>query len=104
MSGSVTSIEYYTFARCNSLTSITIPDNIKRIGAFAFRDCTTLTSITFVGTIPWSGFDDRAFGSQNLTGSGYIGNLRDTFYATDQTNGTPGTYTRASGSDVWEKQ
>jgi hypothetical protein len=27
--------------------------------------------------------------------------LRDKFYATDEANGTPGTYTRARGSETW---
>jgi len=30
--------------------------------------------------------------------------LRDKFYEDDSTNGTPGTYTRSSGSDNWTKQ
>jgi hypothetical protein len=30
--------------------------------------------------------------------------LRNKFYATDSTNGTPGTYTRAIGSETWTKQ
>jgi hypothetical protein len=39
-----------------------------------------------------------AFGS-------YIGDLRNKFYATDSTNGTPGTYTRPNGTfRTWTKQ
>jgi hypothetical protein len=30
--------------------------------------------------------------------------LRARFYATNSINGTPGTYTRASGSTTWTKQ
>jgi len=34
----------------------------------------------------------------------FPGDLRSKFYATDPANGTPGTYTRASGGSVWTRQ
>jgi hypothetical protein len=35
----------------------------------------------------------------------FPGDLRAKFYATDRTNGTPGTYTRPSGSsNTWTRQ
>jgi hypothetical protein len=49
-----------------SITSITIPDNITIIGAFAFADCTDLTSITLPESVTEIG--DRAFrGCTSLT-------------------------------------
>jgi hypothetical protein len=30
--------------------------------------------------------------------------LRNKFYATDRTNGTPGTYTRANAGTTWTRQ
>ena len=42
---SVTSIGWYAFAGCTSLTSIEIPDSVTSIGYRAFRDCTSLTNI-----------------------------------------------------------
>jgi hypothetical protein len=56
--------------------------------------------VIFQGTIPASEFDYYAFGDYD----DYIGGLREKFYATDPDNGTPGTYTRASGGTVWTKQ
>ena len=42
----VTKIGDYVFYKCNSLTSITIPDGVTSIGFSAFDGCTGLTSIT----------------------------------------------------------
>jgi uncharacterized repeat protein (TIGR02543 family) len=92
---SVTSIGGAAFAYCTSLTSITIPDSVTSIGAGAFSECTSLTSVTFQGTISSSGLNNDAFYG--------LGDLREKFYATDKINGTPGTYTRASGSNTWTK-
>jgi len=90
----VTSIEDGAFFFCENLVSIIIPAGIKNIGMMAFH-CNSLNSVTFKGTIPSSEFNNTAFA---------FGDLRDKFYATDKTNGTPGTYTRESGGEVWTKQ
>ena len=45
------SIRDYGFSRCDSLTSITIPDTIANIGEEAFRDCASLTSINIPNNI-----------------------------------------------------
>ena len=63
---SVTSIGYYAFGGCTSLTSITIPDSVTEIGSDAFSGCTSLTSITIpngITSIGESAFD----GCTNLT-------------------------------------
>ena len=55
----VTSIGYYAFYGCSSLTSITIPGGVTSIGYSAFENCTSLTSITIpssVTEIGWSAF------------------------------------------------
>ena len=57
----VTQIEWYAFAGCSEMTSITLPSTLTSIGQEAFQDCTGLTSITipvavdYVGNYPFSG-------------------------------------------------
>ena len=49
------------FSHCESLTSITIPDGVKNIDAFAFQSCDALTSVTIpnsVTSIYYNAFDD----------------------------------------------
>jgi hypothetical protein len=93
---SVTAIGIGTFSECTGLTSITIPDSVTGIGIYAFSECESLTSVTFQGTITSNGFADEVFNG--------LGDLRDKFYAADPTSGTPGTYTRESGSsETWER-
>jgi len=90
----VTNIGGWAFSGCYRLTETTIPAGVA-IGMSAFNYCIILTSVTFQGTIPSIG--DNAF----------LGDLRDKFYATDTTNGTPGTYTTTdypvNSSSVWTK-
>jgi hypothetical protein len=93
---SVTSIEQEAFQDCSKLLSVTIPSSVTSIGRYAFSDCTNLNNVTFQGTIPSSGFYSGIF-------SVFPGDLRAKFYATDKTKGTPGTYTRASGSKTWTR-
>jgi len=89
---SVTSIEKEAFSGCTGFTSIIIPSSINKIDEGAFAGCTNLNKVTFQGTI----------NKNNFNGSAFDDWLSDTFYATDETNGTQGTYTR-NGS-TWTKQ
>jgi len=95
----VTSIVLNAFHSCTGLASVTIPASVTSIGGQAFRDCTGLASVTFQGAIAEAGFNSNAFYG--------LGDLRSKFYATDASNGTPGTYTTTapvSDSSVWAKQ
>jgi len=91
---SVTTIQASAFWACNSLTSIILPSSIATIGNYAFSQCYNLASVTFEGAIPSANY-----------GTGSVeGDLRTKFYATDPTNGTPGTYTRVPPATVWTLQ
>ena len=84
---------------CTTLTGIILPNSVTSIGDRAFQRCTSLTSVTFAGTIPSSGLSQNAFNG--------IGDLRAKFYATNASNGTPGTYTTTAPvgeNSVWTKQ
>ena len=43
---SVTSIPYFAFYQCRSITSLTIPSSVTSIGSSAFEDCTGLGSVS----------------------------------------------------------
>jgi hypothetical protein len=81
---SVTIIEYSVFNDCYSLASVTIPSSVTSIGDASFQSCLSLNSVTFQGTIPSSGFNPN---------NSFPGDLRAKFYASNPSNGTPGTYT-----------
>ena len=48
---SVTSIGYYAFRRCSTLTSITIPNSVTSIENYAFEGCSSLTSLTLPNSV-----------------------------------------------------
>jgi trehalose-6-phosphatase len=94
---SVTSIGRQVFSNCSGLTSVTIPSSVKSIDDYVFAGCSGLTSVTFQGTIASANFG---------TSGTFPGDLRDKFYITNTTNGTPGTYktTNPGENAVWVKQ
>ena len=55
----VTNIDEHAFYNCKSLTSITLPDSVKRIKMGAFIFCSSLTSITIPNSV--TTIEDNAF-------------------------------------------
>ncbi len=56
---SISQLDGSSFATCNKLTSITLPESVERIYYYAFRGCTKLTSINlpeYVNTIGTGAF------------------------------------------------
>ena len=68
----VTSIGDSVFSRCDSLTSITIPNSVTSIGDYAFYYCTSLTSVTIGNGVTSIG--DAAFYNCTSLTSVTIGN------------------------------
>ena len=56
----VTAIGDYAFARCSSLTSVSIPDSVTSIGDGAFYSCSSLTSVSIPDSVTSIG--NTAFG------------------------------------------
>ena len=70
----VTSIGKEAFAFCNPLTSITIPDSVKRIGWKAFLDCESLEEIIIGNSV--KGIGRHAFdGCDSLLSIAYQGTI-----------------------------
>lgn len=53
----VTIIGNSAFDKCESLTSVTIPDSVTAISGAAFRDCSSLTSLTLGSSVTYIGSD-----------------------------------------------
>ena len=68
----VTSIGYYAFSYCSSLTSVTIPASVTSIGYYAFSYCSSLTSIVIPSSVTSIG-SYAFYACQNLTIKGKAG-------------------------------
>ena len=62
----VTSIGYWAFSECTSLTSVMIPNSVTSIGDYAFRECSGLTSVTIPNSVTSIG-QNAFYGCSSLT-------------------------------------
>ena len=73
ISNSVTEIGWYAFINCKGLTSVTMPNSVTSIGNGAFRNCSSLTSVTipnFVTSIGhWAFLDCSSLTSVTIPNS-----------------------------------
>ena len=98
----VTSIEGEAFFRCQSLTSITIPDGVTSIGFRAFMFCSSLTSITIgegVTSIEHAAFIDcksltavTFLGDSPTVGKGVFAGAPPTIYRKTEAKGWRDTF------------
>ncbi len=63
---SVTTVGWWAFSGCSSLTSVTIPDSVTTIGNSAFWGCDSLTSVTIPDSVTTIG-DSAFWGCDSLT-------------------------------------
>ncbi|MGN1060833.1 MAG: leucine-rich repeat protein, partial [Candidatus Coproplasma sp.] len=75
------------FYYCSSLTSVTIPNSVTSIGAWAFYGCDSLTSVTFENISGWWRLTDSTATSGTSISSTDLANtstaaeyLRSTYY------------------------
>ena len=78
----VTSIGYYAFYNCSSMTSVTIPDSVTSIRYRAFDGCSGLTSVTIPDSVTYIDID--AFwgcsGLTSVTIPGSVTSIRDSAF------------------------
>jgi len=99
----VRSIAYNAFANHTNITGVTIP-SVTDIGEKAFNNCVNLEKViidnyssiyisheAFLGCTKLTSI--KIQGKANIESNAFLGDFRDVFYATDDTDGTPGTYT-----------
>lgn len=95
----VTEIGEWSFADCDWMTSVTIPDSVTSIGGWAFNGCTALSNITighsviFIGNAAFcdTGYDNNPSNWEN--GVLYIGK-----YLISATPSITGNYTVKDGT------
>ena len=74
----ITSISDWAFSWCRNLTSVIIGENVTSIGSLAFGSCKVLNSITFPKKLAYIGdraFDNTAWLDNQTSGLVYAGNV-----------------------------
>lgn len=62
----ITELEKQAFMGCKHLTSVKLPNSLKKIGMYAFRDCQALQTVEFPANMTIEGVDYGAFWGVSL--------------------------------------
>jgi len=101
------------FANNNSITGVTIPKSVDIIRENAFNNCVNLEKIiiessvvsvfeqAFSGCIKLNSVEIR--GKATIYSNTFLGDFHAVYYATDETDGTPGTYTTTAPVNAGSK-
>lgn len=76
----ITNLDNYCFYNLSNVTSVTLPESLKRVETRVFTGCTELKELTINSTLDWAGYE--AFAGSGIT---------DLYFTADPPKGCSGT-------------